>query len=264
MTESTFNQNAAQGLGVLVTAAGSGIGQAVARVMAEAGASVFICDIDEQALKVTAESNPMISGLVADVSDPKQVEELFNQARETIGCVDVLVNNAGIGGPHGPVEECSIEEWNQTINVNLSGMFYCVKQAVPAMKKQNRGCIINVSTGSVTTALPNRTPYVASKAGVQGFTRSLARELGPWNIRCNAILPGAIDNERGRNLVKRLAEEKGKSFVETEEEFLKYISMRTWIDPREIGETMLFLSSHAGRHITGQEIGVCGNIEWEE
>ena len=132
------------------------------------------------------------------------------------------------------------------------------------MKQARSGVIINISTSSVLTGLPLLAPYVASKTGVLGLTRNAARELGPYNIRCNTILPGLIDNARGRALVQQLADERGQSFAEAETEFLRYVSLRTWIDPGEIGDLALFLASDAARHITAQSIAVDGNVEWEE
>jgi len=131
------------------------------------------------------------------------------------------------------------------------------------MKRDRSGCIVNISTASVRTGLPLRTPYVASKAGVMGLTHNVARELGAFNIRCNSILPGLIDNARGRALVQRAADDSGRDFATVETEVLRYISLRSWIDPTEIGDAAIFLASRAGRHITGQSLGVCGNVEWE-
>jgi NAD(P)-dependent dehydrogenase (short-subunit alcohol dehydrogenase family) len=143
-------------------------------------------------------------------------------------------------------------------------MFYCAKQVILTMKAQNSGCMINISTVSAKTGLPNRLPYVASKVGVLGFTHNLARELGEFNIRCNTILPGLMDNPRGRLLVEKLANEKRLSIEDAEQEYLKYISLRSWIQPSEIAETVYFLASDAAHHITAQEIAVDGNIEWEQ
>ena len=112
--------------------------------------------------------------------------------------------------------------------------------------------------------MPFRTPYVASKAGVEGLTRALARELGPDNIRINAILPGMIDNERMRGVLQRIADQEGRSVEEVERSALNCVSMRTKIQPAEIAEMVLFLCSDAARHVTGQLISVDGNVEWEE
>jgi NAD(P)-dependent dehydrogenase (short-subunit alcohol dehydrogenase family) len=206
---------------------------------------------------------PDIVALTADVSQPDQVAAMF-AAVEAQGGLDVLVNNAGVGGPRGPIDELDTSEWDACIAVNLNGMFYCMKEAARLMKAAGGGVIVNISTSSVLTGLPNRAAYVASKAGVMGLTRNAARELGPFGIRCNAVLPGLIDNPRGRALVQRIAGDRGQTFEKAEAGFLKYISLRCWIDPKEIGQMAVFLASDGARHVTGQAIAVDGNVEWEE
>jgi NAD(P)-dependent dehydrogenase (short-subunit alcohol dehydrogenase family) len=251
-------------LKVLVTAGGAGIGRAVAESFHAAGARVHICDIDGAALADVMAANPGMGGGVCDVAASSAVESLFAEALENLGGLDVLVNNAGVGGPRVELDALSYEDWEAVIAVNLNGMFYCIKHAAAVMKPQGNGCIVNISTSSARTGLPLRSPYVASKCGVDGLTRNVARELGPYNIRCNAILPGIISNARGRNLVDRLARERGQTFEATEAEYLRYVSMRTWIDPQEIANVALFLASPLAPHVSGQLIGVCGNAEWEE
>lgn len=249
---------------VIVTAGASGIGFAIAQKFLSHGMQVFICDVFQETLDKALANNPRMRGGLADVGNPEQVEKFFNQAISAMGGIDVLVNNAGIGGSHDKIEDISYDDWDNCIRINLSGMFYCVKQVIPAMKSQNSGCIINISTVSAKTGLPNRLPYVSSKVGVLGFTHNLARELGPFKIRCNTILPGLIDNPRGRLLVDRLAARQGISVAEAEQEYLKYISLRSWIAPSDIAETAYFLTTPAAQKITAQEISVDGNIEWEQ
>ena len=249
---------------VVVTAGASGIGLAVAQKFLAGGALVSICDIDQGALESTLQANPGLHGAVANVGDAQSVEQFFAKATAALGGVDVLVNNAGIGGPRDAVEDIAYQDWDNCLQVNLSGMFYCCKQVIPGMKAQGSGCIINVSTVSAKTGLPGRLPYVASKVGVLGLSHNLARELGPSNIRCNTILPGLMDNPRGRMLVEKLSAAKGLSAEEGEQEYLKYISMRTWIKPEEIAEVAWFLASDGAKHLSGQEICVDGNIEWEQ
>jgi len=250
--------------GVVVTGAGSGIGLAIAQVFLARGARVHICDVNEAALADARGIAPSLTCSRADVGDPEDAERLIEEATARLGQIDVLVNNAGIGGPAGAVDEIDVAGWDATIRVNLSGMFYCVRAVTPQMKARGAGVITNISTGSVTVALPNRTPYVASKAGVQGFTRTLARELGPFGIRCNAILPGLVDNPRGRALVGKIAEARGQTFEEAAADMLRFVSLRTWVQPEEIGKLAHFLASDDARVISGQCIGACGNIEWEE
>ena len=249
---------------VIITAGGSGIGLAIAQGFLAAGDRVAVSDIDPLHLEAAGEQNPGLVGYVADAGDPQAMEAFVGQACAELGGVDVLVNNAGIGGPAAAVEDIEYTDWDACIRVNLSGMFYAVRQVVPPMKQQRSGCIINIATASVRTGIPLRLPYVASKAGVLGLTHNLARELGPYNIRCNALLPGMIDNPRGRRLLESHAGDNGLSLAAAEEQFKQYISMRCWIDPSEIADAALFLASDAGRHVTAQEIAIDGNCEWEQ
>lgn len=248
---------------VIVTAGGSGIGRAIVDRFVASGALVHTCDVQPGFLETVVGSSDSVSGTLADVGKPHDVETLVAEAVKTMGGVDVLVNNAGIGGPRAALEDVSYEDWDRTIGVNLNGMFYCIKNVAPHMKAQRSGCIVNISTASAKVALPMRSPYVASKVGVLGLTHTVAREYGPFGIRCNSILPGLIDNERGRNIVATQARERGITPAEREAEFLEFISLKCWIDPTEVGDLAVFLASHAGRHITGQEIGMDGNVEWE-
>ena len=249
---------------VVVTAGASGIGLAIAQKFLAEGARVFICDIDTSALEKSLTSNTGLQGTLADVGDPLSVEAFFTKALSALNGIDVLINNAGIGGPRANVEDIDYQDWDDCIRINLSGMFYCVKQVIPAMKAQGSGCIINISTSSAKTGLPNRLPYVASKVGVLGLSHNLARELGKSNIRVNTILPGLMDNPRGRALVSKYANENNLSEEAAETEFLKYISLKSWIKPGEIADAAFFLASNQAQHITGQEIAVDGNCEWEQ
>jgi NAD(P)-dependent dehydrogenase (short-subunit alcohol dehydrogenase family) len=147
--------------------------------------------------------------------------------------------------------------------VNISGHFYCARRAVPAMKEAGGGAIVNISSTSGRTGLPLRAAYAVSKHAVMGLTETLARELGPADIRVNTILPGWINNERGRRVVKTKAEALGIPVDELRAEMTEFISLRCMIEPVEIANMALFLCSEAGRHISGQAIGVCGNVEYE-
>ena len=248
---------------VLVTAGGAGIGRAIVDRFIAAGAHVHTCDVQKDFLKEVVSTNERVTASLADVGVPGEVETLVADAVDAMGGVDVLINNAGIGGPTAALEDISYADWDRTIGVNLNGMFYCIKNVAPHMKAQESGCIVNISTASAKVALPQRSPYVASKVGVLGLTHTVAREYGPFGIRCNAILPGLIDNDRGRGIVARQAVERGISVDEREAEFLEFSSLKCWIDPAEVGDLAVFLASDAGRHITAQEIGMDGNVEWE-
>ena len=249
---------------VLITAAASGIGYAIARRFVNDGHRVHICDVNAEAVEAARNTLQGAGCTVTDVGQPTQVEALFAEALEWMGGIDVLINNHGIAGPRGFIEDLDYEEWDHCIRVNLGGMFYTIKNAVPHMKRQRSGCIINLSTTSARTMLPKRAAYVAGKVGVLGLTKNCARELGPWNIRCNTVLPGFMNNARGRGVLAKVAADKGISAEQLEQEALHYVSMRTWIEMDEIADVCAFLASDQAKHISGQEIAVDGNAEWEE
>jgi NAD(P)-dependent dehydrogenase (short-subunit alcohol dehydrogenase family) len=176
----------------------------------------------------------------------------------------VLINNVGIAGPTARVEDVSLPDWERTIAVNLTAHFLCIRRAVPSMKAAADGCIINISSGSAKVGLPLRVPYVVSKGAVLSLTTTLARELGPDNIRVNAILPGAIRGDRMARFIAAKADALGVDAGEYERSLIRYVSLRTTVDPEDIAAMAMLLASHAGRRISGQCIGVDGNIEWEE
>lgn len=248
---------------VLVTGAGQSVGRVMAEKFLAQGDRVHICDLDPALLSATLKANPSLRGTACDVGDPQSVDRLCDEAVQWLGHIDVLVNAVGISGPRAKVEDISVEDWRRCMAANIDAMFFTVRRAVPAMRKNRHGVIINFSSGSTKTQMVNRTPYLASKAAVEGFTKALARELGPDNIRANAILPGMIDNERMRGIVRRVADQEGRTPQEVEADYLKYISMRCKIQPSELADMVLFLASDKACHVTGQMISVDGNSEWE-
>ncbi len=249
----------AAGLRVLVTAGASGIGRSIALGFAAAGARVFICDISPSALASFGGVAPGIGSCTADVSEPREVAALFENAVGHLGGLNVLVNNAGISGPTVKVEDLSIEDWNRTIAVNLSGMFYCTRLAVPHLKAAGGGSLINISSIAGRLGFALRSHYAAAKWGVIGFTKSLAVELGPSNIRVNAILPGVVEGERIRQVVAARAAARGVSFDDAMAQFVAPVSLRKMIHPDEIADMALFLAAASGRSISGQAISVCGD-----
>ena len=248
---------------VLVTGGADSVGRVIAERFVARGDRVHVCDVRADVLAEMLKANPLVSGTVANVGDHEAVERVFTAASAKIGDVTVLVNNVGIGGPRVAIEDISYADWAESLRVNVGGMFYCMKLAIPGMKRAGGGTIINFSTGSTRTRLPFRTPYVVSKFGVEGLTLNAARELGPFNIRCNAILPGMINNARMQRIIAASAAERGVPPEEIEAGYLKYISMGTKIEPDELADMTLFLASERARKVTGELISVSGNIEWE-
>jgi len=246
---------------VLVTAGAAGIGKAFAETFNDAGAKVFICDVDKGALDAFRAARPEIGGGLTDVADPKQVDGLFDAATAFLGGLDVLINNAGIPGPTAPVEEIDLADWERTIAVDLNGMFYCTRKAVPLLKAAGGGSIINLSSVAGRLGYPLRTPYAAAKWAVVGFTKSLAIELGPANIRVNAIQPGIVEGERIERVISAKAKALGVSFDQYKQQLLSKVSLRRTVSPLDIANMALFLATDAGRNISGQALSVCGNVE---
>lgn len=245
---------------VLVTAGGSGIGRVIAETFAREGARVHLCDIVDQHIAAFAD-HPQISASHADVADPAAVDRLFDEVERRLEGLDVLVNNAGITGPTSPIEEVSIEDWRRTMAVNIDGQFYCARRAIPMLRRAGGGAIVNISSVAGRLGYPLRAPYVASKWAITGFTNTLAMELGPANIRVNAILPGPIDNERTQNVIIAKAKANQVSVEEMRRRWVSRISMRRMVDPEDVAELALFLCSDRGRNISGQALSVCGNTE---
>lgn len=246
---------------MLVSAGAAGIGKAFAETFADAGAKVFICDVDPTALDGFRTARPEIGSCIADVADPKAVDLLFDAATKFLSGLDVLINNAGIAGPTAPVEAIDIAEWNRTIAIDLNGMFYCTRRAVPLLKAAGGGSIINLSSVAGRLGYPLRTPYAAAKWGVVGFTKSLAMELGPANIRVNAIQPGIVEGERIERVISAKAKALGVSFDDCKRQLLSKVSLRRTVSPADIASMALFLATDAGRNISGQALSVCGNVE---
>ncbi|MEH6576739.1 MAG: SDR family oxidoreductase [Amphritea sp.] len=244
---------------VFITAAAAGIGRAIARAFYNAGARVHVCDIDREGLQQLVAELPQLSYSLTDVGDEQQVEQFFCDGLEQLGGIDVLVNNAGIGGPAGALESIDSAAWQQTIQLNLNATFYCCKQALPYMKSQGSGAIINLSSTAGIMGYPLRTPYAAAKWAVTGLTKSLAIECGGDGIRVNAICPGAVSGERMDRVIGNEATARGVSEEEVRSAYVSQCSLQTFIDPEDIAAMALFLSSDAGAKISGQVISVDGD-----
>ena len=242
-------------LRVLVTAGAAGIGQAITTALVATGAKVHICDVTEP------EDMPGVSFTRADVSSEADVDRLFADVRKHLGGLDVLVNNAGIAGPTGKIEDLSLDDWRRTLDVDLTGQFLCARRAVPMLKEAGGGCIINMSSAAGRFGYAFRTPYASAKWGVIGLTQSLAKELGPSNIRVNAILPGVIKGPRMEKVIRDRAAQIGVPFEAMEKQYLDRISLRRMTGPEDVAAMVVFLVSDAGRNICGQSLGVDGNVE---
>lgn len=250
-----------KGLRVVVTAGAAGIGREVARTFLREGALVHVCDVDRNALDELKTSDPKLKSSFCDVSDRKAVTAFIDGAAGALGGLDCLINNAGIAGPTGRVDEIPPEEWDHTLAVNITGQFNCVRAALPHLAKSQNPSIINLSSTAGRLGFPLRTPYAASKWAVVGLTKSLAIELGPMNIRVNAIQPGAVEGDRIRRVFAAKAQIRGLSLQAMQDEALSHASIKEMIMPQQLADMMVFLASPRGRTISGQAISICGDVQ---
>jgi NAD(P)-dependent dehydrogenase (short-subunit alcohol dehydrogenase family) len=252
----------AKGLRVLVTAGAAGIGRVMARTFSEHGAKVHICDVDEKALASTKKQLPAVTQTVADVSRVDDVDRLFADVKKFLGGLDVLINNAGIAGPTAKVEDIRPEDWDRCIAIDLNGMFYCTRKAMPLIKAAGGGSIINLSSIAGRFGFPMRTPYAAAKWAVVGFTESLAAEAGPDKVRVNCIQPGIVEGERVDRIIAAKAKGLGVSAEEVRSRMVEGVSLHTTVTPQDVANMALFLATAPGRHISGQALSVCGGARY--
>ncbi|HTY79370.1 MAG TPA: SDR family NAD(P)-dependent oxidoreductase [Candidatus Bathyarchaeia archaeon] len=265
----------------LVTGGGSGIGRAIAQVFAREGARLVINDVRPMAAKETVESlGALGSGaraIEADVADSGQVKAMFAEIERDLGRLDVVVNNAGIavtgaadrdrlreksdmrlmelmggGGvtTHWDItQEMTDEAWLRMIGVHLNGTFFCTREALRLMSRENRGAIVNMSSVAGLMGLENVPHYSAAKAGILGFTRAVAREVGSRNIRVNAICPGFIDTPMTQPM---------SPLIRTA--IVAQTPLHRWAEPEEVAKTALFLASDDSSFFTGQWLSPNGGL----
>ncbi len=246
---------------VFITAGANGIGKCIAETFLKEGHSVHVCDNDEQAINQFLDSNPSATASIADVSNIVQVKKAFNDLKRHYGNLDILINNAGISGESALTEEVTIESWQETIDVNLNGTFYVSKLAIPLLKENSGGSIVNMSSTAGLLGVPIRSPYVASKWAIIGLTKTWAMELGPYGIRVNAICPGCVDGERINRVIDADAKKQGKSPQQIKDVYLRQSSMRQFVEGQDIANMVGYLCSEKGSKISGQAIAVDGHTE---
>jgi 3-oxoacyl-[acyl-carrier protein] reductase len=239
-----------EGKNALVTGSSRGLGQAISLEFAKQGASLILADIifPEEAAKGVEKIGSHCLPIQADVSDERSVERMVEKAVSEFGKIDILVNNAGITRDQ-VLLRMKEEDWDLVFSVNLKGAFHCTKAALRPFLKQKGGKMVNIA--SVTGQMGNagQANYAASKAGVIGFTKSIAREYANRNIQVNAVAPGFIDTAMSQAIPQR------------DREFLiKQIPMERLGTPEDVAEAVLFLCSPAANYVTGQVLNVNGGL----
>ena len=247
---------------IVISAGASGVGWAIAKVCILKGASVYLCDIDRKALNKVKKHplhNKRIFISEIDASNEMEVIDFFQLVKKKFKKLDALINNVGIAGPTGTIEQLESSEWENTLHVNVNSHFYFNKLAIPLLKKTRTASIINISSGAGIMGFPLRSPYAASKWAIVGMTKTLAMELGKYRIRVNAICPGTIKGDRMKRVIRDKAKFTKVSAKKIENEFVSMASMNSWIYEDDIGKMCAFLISNEAERISGQIIGVDGN-----
>jgi len=249
---------------IIISASADGLGWCMATFLIDQGHTVFLSDINQQKIDEINE-HPLINKKLfidnVDAKNPDSIEQYFSSLKEKIASIDALINNVGIAGPTGPMESLSISDWRNTIDINLNSHFYFTKHSIPLLKNNEGGSIINISSTAGLFGLPLRTPYVASKWAVIGVTKSLAMELGEFNIRVNAICPGSVSGDRMKRVIEAKAKSTGVSEEELQKDYESMVSLKTFVNKEDIANMALFLLSNKAHKISGQVMTVDGNTE---
>jgi len=235
----------------IVTGSGSGLGQGIALKLSEEGANIVVADIskesaEETVKKITSNGGNAIA-VEVDISNSDSVKEMFDRAINEYGHYDSVVNNAGINRD-AMLHKMTYDEWNQAIDVNLTGTFYCTQEATKYLRDQGKGAIVNIASGSWLGNV-GQANYAASKAGVVGLTKTASRELAKKGVTCNAIAPGFI----GTTMTKSMNEDAWNSMMEK-------IPMGYAGKPEDVGNLVAFLVSDEATYITGEVINVGGGM----
>jgi len=249
----------------IVTGAGRGIGRSIALRLAQAEAHVAVCDIHmDNAERVSQEIkqiNPNDRGfpIQMDVSVEKDVEATVSKVLTELGPIDILVNNAGILAIT-PAIEISEQEWDRVLAINLKGPFLCSKHVAREMIKQKKGKIINIASNAGKRGDRFLAHYCASKFGVIGLTQVFAKELGPHNIRVNAVCPGFIETDMFTVLDQGFGKYLGKTPEQNRQEFVASVPLGRMGNPDDVGSLVAFLASKEADYIHGQAINICGGV----
>jgi NAD(P)-dependent dehydrogenase (short-subunit alcohol dehydrogenase family) len=254
------SSNGFAGASAVVTGAGQGIGAAIAKGLAAHGVYVVLNGRRPETLAAVCDQIKANGGAAAycagDVTDLAHLEELMALAAGRDGLLEILVNNAGIAGPTAPLVDVTLEEWNQTIAVNLTGVFLACKAALPYLQRAEHGKIVNIGSVTGKQPLPNRSPYAAAKLGVVGLTRTLAHEVGPSGVSVNLISPWLVEGDRLGDVLSSMSKERGLTPEELRSEMTEGTAFKRTVSEADVVETVLFLCSSAANSLTGQDINV--------
>jgi NAD(P)-dependent dehydrogenase (short-subunit alcohol dehydrogenase family) len=246
---------------VVIVAGASGIGREIARAYLKEDANVFVCDVSDELIAEFKKEFPSAFIEKTDVADYNQVKSFFQSVGDQVDTIDVLINSAGIAGPTALLNDADPVHWDKTIDINIKGMFYSCREAIPYIKKSKAGSIVNLASNAAFFGFPFRSAYTTAKWATIGMTKTLAMELGKNNIRVNAICPGSVTGDRIDRVIEADAKEQGKSTEEIKASYVKQVSLKSFVGPDDVANMCLYLTSHMGRFISGQAIGLDGHTE---
>ena len=248
-----------KGKRALVTGGGGGIGRAIAERFATLGAQVIVTDISVERLRETEALHPSIRGVRCDAASEADINALFKFIAGLPDGLDILVNNVGIAGPIAPISEIAFADWKHTFDVNIHCCFLCCQKALEFFRARGGGAIVNLASIITTRISPQRTPYIATKSAMVGFTAGLAADVGRYGIRANVVSPGLTDTgERFNTIVRLMAELKGISFEEACQAVQRRNAQGKVIAPSSVADAVVFLCSDLSSQINGAEIVVDG------
>ena len=249
---------------IIISAGASGIGLAITKVCLSRGAYVYLCDIDDKSIKKLNKhplKNKRLFIYQCDASNEEQVSLFFDKIKKKTKRIDALINNVGVAGPTGSLEKLRSKDWENTLHVDVNSHFYFTKKAIPLIKKTKNGSIINISSTAGILGFPLRSPYAASKWAIIGVTKTLAMELGKFNIRVNAVCPGTIKGDRMKRVIRDKAKFTKVPSKSIEKDFISMSSMKQWILEEDIGKMCSFLISDDSSKVSCQVISVDGHTE---
>jgi len=253
-----------KGRSAIITGSTSGIGLGIAHVLAYSGCNIMLNGFGEQSVidaiksKLTTKYQVSVGYSKADMSKSDQIVAMFEQCEKELSTVDILINNAGIQYV-SPIDQFPVEKWDQIIAINLSAAFHAIKAAIPIMKKNKFGRIINIASAHGLVGSPNKSAYIAAKHGIVGLTKSVALELAELNITCNAICPGWVHTALVQKQIEDRAKAENITIEKAEHDLLfeKQPSLK-FVQVEEIGETTKFLCSEGAKSITGIALPIDG------
>ncbi len=249
----------------IITGAGKGIGKKIALLFAQEGADLVLAGPGLSDLELVKRDIEALGRRCltweADVADEVRVSTVIAAAVMELGRIDILVNNAAILGPTVPLVGLTRKDWERELAVNLTGPFLCSRAVLQGMIERRKGKIINISSVAGQRAYPLRSPYAVSKLGLIGLTRTLAQEVGPYNIQVNAVAPGPVRGQRMKRVIEERAKETGASIDEIERGYSDALALGRMVEEEDVAQMVLFLASQEGGNVTGQVFNVCSGYK---